>query len=177
MGQFSVKIPRLKGQFSTVFNTQFAGARVIGAIGSANKAKMLRNRNVNEIINYNEEDYGQRVLELTDNRGADVIIDVIGAIHWPHYVNGLRAGGRIVKCGTVDGRHPKIDIIDLIVKQMAVYGSGGSGSKLVANRVVSLLNAGHLYGHIDRVIGLTHASEAHQAISAREIAGKIVLIV
>jgi NADPH:quinone reductase-like Zn-dependent oxidoreductase len=155
---------------------KLAGARAIAAVGSEAKAAAVRGWGANVVIDYSRSnDPAEAVLAATAGEGADVIIDTVGVDLWPEFIRALRPGGRLVSCGFVAGRRLDIDIVDIIARQAQIFGCGGSGSKPVASRVTSLVNQGRLAGHVDRVLPLGEAAEAHRLIAARQVIGKLVL--
>ena len=155
---------------------KLAGARSIAAVGSEAKAAAVRDWGADVVIDYSRSnDLAEAVLAATDGEGADVIIDTVGVDLWPVFIRALRPSGRLVSCGFVAGRRLDTDIVDIIARQAQIFGCGGSGSKPVAARVMELVNRGRLAGHVDRVLPLAEAAEAHRLIADRKVIGKLVL--
>jgi NADPH:quinone reductase-like Zn-dependent oxidoreductase len=155
---------------------RLAGARTIAAVGSEAKAAAVRGWGADVVIDYTRSnDLAQAVLAATAGEGADIIIDTVGVDLWPDFIRALRAGGRLVSCGFVAGRRLDIDIVDIIARQAQIFGCGGSGSKPVAARVTALVNQGRLAGHIDRILPLAEAAEAHRLVADRQVIGKLLL--
>ncbi len=155
---------------------QLAGARTIAAVGSEAKAAAVRSWGADVVIDYvRSNDLAEAVLAATDGEGAHVVIDTVGVDLWPAFTRALRPGGRLVSCGFVAGRRLDIDIVDIIARQAQIFGCGGSGSKPVAARVMTLVNQGRLAGHVDRVLPLADAAEAHRRLADRQVIGKLVL--
>jgi NADPH:quinone reductase-like Zn-dependent oxidoreductase len=152
------------------------GARVIAAAGSATKLERSEEWGADETINYTDEDWPQRVLDLTDGKGAHVIIDAVGGAFWKGYMECARIGGRIVACSYTTGRTPSVEIETLMRRQISIIGSGGMGSKAEAKKVVHLVNEGRLRGVVDRVFPLKDAALAQAAMEDRSVIGKIVLV-
>jgi NADPH:quinone reductase-like Zn-dependent oxidoreductase len=154
---------------------RLAGARTICAVGGDAKAKAVRDWGADVVIDYAREDMAEQTLAATAGEGAHVIVDTVGVDLWPSFIRALRPGGRLVSCGFVAGRRLDIDIVDIIARQAQIFGCGGSGSKPVAARVTELVNQGRLAGHVDRVLPLAEAAEAHRLVADRQVIGKLLL--
>ncbi len=155
---------------------KLAGARTIAAVGSDAKAAAVRGWGADVVIDYTRSNnLAEAVLDASAGEGADVIIDTVGVDLWPDFIRALRPGGRLVSCGFVAGRRLDIDVVDIIARQAQIFGCGGSGSKPIASRVTTLVNQGRLAGHVDRVLPLAAAAEAHRLIADRQVIGKLVL--
>jgi NADPH:quinone reductase-like Zn-dependent oxidoreductase len=154
---------------------RLAGARVIAAVGREDKRAFVLSLGADETINHTDEDLGERVLALTHGRGAELVLDIVGASNWPHYLRAVRAGGRIVVCSVTGGRNADLDLVPLLANQITIVGTGGIGSKSIAARVVALFNESRLAPQIDRVLPLADAEQAHAVIAGRDVMGKIVL--
>jgi len=154
---------------------RFAGAHVIAAVSTEKKKAVARAWGADDVINYADQGLAESALALTRGQGVEVILDIVGASLWPEYMKAARPVGRIVTCSLTDGRKPDLDIANLLMKQLTIYGTGGNGSKIIAARVVELLNAGRLKPHVDRVFPLTDAARAQQTLIDRQVVGKIIL--
>lgn len=152
------------------------GARVIATAGSEAKLEHAVTLGAHDTINYEREDWAQRVLDLTDGKGADAILDLVGASFWNGYMKCLTTGGRITPVSFTTGHKPDVDIETLVRKQITISGSGPQGSKQIARTVVQLVNEGRLRGVIDRVYPLKEAAAAQAALEERAVIGKILLV-
>ncbi len=151
------------------------GARVIAAVGTDLKREAVRSWGAHETVNYSTEDLADSVASITSGRGADVIVDVVGAALWPAYMTSIRSGGRLVTCSSTSGNKPELAILDLMLKQVTICGSGPTGAKLVAARVVALLNEGKLTPRVHGTFPLANAEDGHRLLEDRRVIGKIVL--
>ncbi|WP_231711449.1 zinc-binding dehydrogenase [Xanthobacter dioxanivorans] len=68
-------------------------------------------------------DIAGRVMELTDGRGVDVVIENVGEAVWPFALKSLVRGGRIVTCGATSGDRPSADLRRMFIRQLQVLGS------------------------------------------------------
>jgi NADPH:quinone reductase-like Zn-dependent oxidoreductase len=153
----------------------FAGARVIATAGSAPKLDRARELGADEVINYREESIAERVLELTDGRGADLFIEHVGGELFMDSLRALRPGGRLVTCGAHAGETPPIDIIEVFRNEWEVLGSRvGTPAEMVT--VMDLLGQGRFRAEVHAALPLAEAAEAHRIIERREQTGKVILV-
>jgi NADPH:quinone reductase-like Zn-dependent oxidoreductase len=90
-------------------------------------------------------------------------------------MRSLRPGGRIVTYGATTGAHAGIDIRHVFWKQLQVIGSTMS-SRTEFEEVMRLVAAGELHPVVDSVLPLERIREAHEALEAGEVFGKLVLV-
>ena len=98
------------------------GARVIAAASTAEKLAVARERGADETINYSTEKLTERVMALTNDKGADVCFDPVGGDLFDAALSSLGWGGRILLIGFVGGV-PSIPANRLLVKHRAALGS------------------------------------------------------
>jgi NADPH2:quinone reductase len=98
------------------------GARVIGTVGSAEKVQVAKQAGCDEVINYKDEDFVERVKELTDGRGADVIYDPVGGEVFDKSTKIVAWGGRILVVGFAGGKIPSVQANRVLLKNCAVVG-------------------------------------------------------
>ena len=163
------------------------GARV--AVTASRDAVLDRCRELGAdiTINYSNEDFVEALLAATDGRGADVILDVIGAKYLARNISALADGGRLVIIGLQGGTRAELDINALMRKRAGVIGTtlrsrpvGGPGSKSeIVERVRAELwpqvAAGQVRPIIDSVLDMPEAAKAHARMTTGGHVGKIVL--
>ena len=98
-------------------------AHVIVTVGSEDKAAACRALGADQAILYKTEDFAQRVLEITEKRGADVILDHIGAAYLEPNLACLALYGRLVIIGLLGGARAELNIGRLMVKRQRIIGS------------------------------------------------------
>ena len=86
-----------------------AGAIVAVTAGSQEKLDACKQLGADLLINYREDDFAERLLELTDGHGADVILDIIGAGYLAKNLAALAQDGRIANIGLQQGRRAELD--------------------------------------------------------------------
>ena len=99
------------------------GARVAVTAGSAEKLDACRALGADVAISYKDEDFVERVREETDGRGADVVLDNMGAKYLGRNVDALATAGRLVVIGLMGGRKGELDLGTLLSKRGAVIAT------------------------------------------------------
>jgi putative PIG3 family NAD(P)H quinone oxidoreductase len=161
------------------------GAKVLVTVGSKEKAERCVELGADAAINYKDEDFVERVGELTDGHGADVILDNIGAKYLARNVDALADSGRLVIIGLQGGTKAELDIGKLLRKRGAVIATALRSRPLaqkaaivasVREHVWPLVASGAFHVVVDRKVPLPQAAEAHRVVEASEHVGKVLLV-
>lgn len=161
-----------------------AGARVAVTAGSAAKLDRCKALGADIGINYRDEDFVARLKEETSGRGADVILDNMGAAYLARNVDALAVNGRLVVIGMQGGVRAELDLGRLLYKRAAVIATSlrardaAEKAAIVASvreNVLPLLESGGLRLVVDRVVPVADAAEAHRVVEAGEHVGKVLL--
>jgi zinc-binding alcohol dehydrogenase/oxidoreductase len=150
------------------------GARVIVTSGSNGKLARAGELGADETINHASEDVRARMKELTDGRGADVVVETVGDATWKTTVDVAAPRGRVVVCGATTGPNPPAALHRVWWKELVVYGST-MGSKEDFEAAYELVASGRAKPTVDEVFPLAEARAAHERLEAGEQLGKIVL--
>jgi putative PIG3 family NAD(P)H quinone oxidoreductase len=162
------------------------GADVAVTAGSAAKLERCAELGATTLINYREDDFVAAVREATDGRGANVILDIIGAKYLAQNIEALAIGGRLVIIGLQGGRRAELDIGAIWAKRAALIGTTlrarptDEKATIVAavrEHVWPLIEAGNVRPIVDTVLPITEAAEAHRKVEASEHTGKVILTV
>jgi NADPH2:quinone reductase len=136
------------------------------------------------VILYKQEDFAERVLALTDGRGADVILDHIGAAYLEPNLRCLALYGRLVIIGLLGGAKAELNIGRLMVKRQRIIGSvlrarpvAEKAAITAAFREAALdrFGRGELQPVIHEVLPLAEARLAHELVAANANTGKVIL--
>jgi len=163
------------------------GARVFATAGSAEKCAACERLGAEAAINYKAEDFVARVRALTDKRGVDVVLDMVGGPYLSRNIAVLAKDGRLVVLAVQGGgRDPEFDLRHVMVKRLTISGStmrprtaeekAAIGAAMLA-RVWPLLEAGTCGPVIHGVFPLDQVVEAHRLMESSAHIGKIVLTV
>lgn len=167
-----------------LFGIQLAkalGARVAATAGSTSKLDACRDHGADILINYKEQDFAE---VMKSHGGADVILDIIGAKYLDKNISALAKDGHIVIIGMQGGVKGELNIGKLLAKRGNISATGlRYRDKEDKARIVSetvkyvwpMLEDGRIRTHIDRTVPITDVAEAHKALLAGEITGKVVL--
>jgi len=161
-----------------------AGSRVLVTAGSADKLRRCVELGADAGINYREEDFAARARELTDGRGVDVVLDIMGAAYLERNLLALAPDGRLVIIGLQGGLRAEIDLNTMIRSRLTVMGTTLRGrppeqkAAIVTRareRVLPQLARGSLRPVVHTVLPLAEAAAAHRLVEASEHVGKVVL--
>jgi NADPH2:quinone reductase len=161
-----------------------AGARVFGTVSTAEKAALAEAAGADVVIRYTEENFVERVHELTNLRGVDVVYDSVGASTWEGSLDCLRPRGMMVTFGNASGPVQPISPLLLSAKgsifltrpTLAHYIATPEDLDWRAGDLFNWVAAGELDVRIDRRFPLAEAADAHRALEGRQTAGKVLLI-
>ena len=158
------------------------GARVIAAASTPEKLAVARERGAAEVINYATEKLTDRVMTLTDGKGADVCFDPVGGELFDAALSSLGWGGRILLIGFVAGV-PQIPANRLLVKHRAALGSSlryfrwHAPDKLrrSVEELVQWYGEGKLRPLVTHRLPLEQSVEAIRLLTDRKAHGKVVV--
>jgi len=172
----TVLIPSATGAVGSggVAVAKYVGARVIASVRGADKARRIKPFGADEAMDYETEDVGQRVRDLTGGRGADVLFDTVGGPEFQDRARLIRPNGRIVMPGAAAGNQLSLSMNAMIANQATLHFSKGSRPE-EADTVLGLLASGELKVAYSHVFPLEEAAEAHRAIERREPIGRVLL--
>jgi NADPH:quinone reductase-like Zn-dependent oxidoreductase len=160
------------------------GARVAVTAGSAEKLAQCEALGAEVLINYREQDFVEVITDATSGRGVDVILDNMAAKYLERNIASLAPGGRLVIIGMQGGVKAEIDLGSLLRRNGTVHATTLRGKTTeqkaeicteVERHVWPWIAAGIVRPVVDRVIPLQDAAEAHRALEAGEVTGKVVL--
>jgi putative PIG3 family NAD(P)H quinone oxidoreductase len=161
------------------------GATVLVTVGSKEKAERCVELGADAAIDYKNEDFVERVRELTGGHGADVILDIMGASYLGRNVDALAINGRLVNIGMQGGSKAELDLGTLMRKRAAVLATTLRARPLeekaaivaaVREHVWPLVASGAFRVIVDRRVPLPDAADAHRAVEASDHVGKVLLV-
>jgi putative PIG3 family NAD(P)H quinone oxidoreductase len=161
------------------------GVVVACTAGTAEKVARCRDLGADLAICYREQDFVEAMRAFTADRGADVILDVVGAPYLERNVATLAIGGRLVLISMQGGTRGEVDLAGLMLKRTSIYASTlrarpvGEKSAVVASardHVWPLVAAGKVRPVIDRVFPMAEAAQAHRLMDEGSHIGKILLV-
>ncbi len=170
------------------FAIQYAkalGVRVLTTAGSPDKLALCRELGADVAIDYHD-DWAVAVAEVTDGRGVDVILDVIGAKYLEANVAALATDGRLVVIGLQGGRKGTLDLNRLLTKRGTVTATSLRGRPVeqkaaicaaVAERVWPLVASGQIRLAPETRFPLERVADAHRQLESGQNTGKVILTI
>ena len=160
-----------------------AGATVFSTASSDEKLARLEPLGLDHGINYANESFVDRVRELTDDRGVDVVLDSVGGKNLVDSIDALAYRGTLVSVGVAGRSGSEVEARSLWDKNNTLRGVYLGGAILaeyprVHRMIAGLLErvaAGELHVEIDRSFPLAEAAAAHEYIESRKAFGRVVL--
>jgi NADPH2:quinone reductase len=160
-----------------------AGATVLATASSDAKLERLKEFGLDHGINYATQGFVERTRELTDGRGADVILDSVGGQNLVDSIAALAYGGTLVSVGVAGRAGSSIEARELWAKNNTLRGVFLGGALLaeyprVRAMITDLIQRvadGGLRVHIDRSFPLAEAAAAHAYIESRQAFGRVVM--
>lgn len=163
--------------------TQF-GARVFATAGSAEKCAYCESLGAERAINYKTQSFAQEIKTLTEGRGVDVILDMVGAEYVQDNIACAAEDGRIVQIAFLKGSRVQLDLMPLMLKRLILTGSTlrprkpefkAHLARELEQKVWPLLESGAVKIVVDKVFPFDQAAEAHRHMESSAHMGKIVL--
>jgi alcohol dehydrogenase len=162
---------------------KLAGAIVIAAAGSAEKAARLRGLGADDTINYTDEDFVQAIYARAGaarrgagtDRGVDVVVNYTGGDTWTRSLRVLHVGGRLLTCGATAGYDPPEDIRFIWTFELQILGSNGWAREDIA-ALLDMVQSGRLKAVVDATYPLERAAEALARLEDRQVFGKLVIV-
>lgn len=160
------------------------GHRVFATAGSDEKARACEALGAERGINYRTEDFVAVVKELTDGKGVDVILDMVGGDYLPREIDCLADDGRIGLIAVQGGTKAELDLGSLLRRRLTVTGSTlrprsvafkAAIAQHLRTTVWPLIEAGKIKPVIYQTFPLEKANEAHALMEASTHVGKIML--
>lgn len=150
------------------------GAAVWAVTSGTERARRLRELGATRVIDRHEEDFEQAVLEETDGRGVDLIVNPVGGDTWGPAVRSLAMGGRMTLCGATAGDAPTISIRTIYQWHRQILGAPmGNRDDFLA--VLDLVSRDELKPVIGAVLRLDDIAEAHRLLEEGAVTGKVVI--
>jgi NADPH:quinone reductase-like Zn-dependent oxidoreductase len=151
------------------------GAKVMTTVGSEAKVETAMSIGADEVVLRESEDQVRRVLDWTEGRGVDVIIDNVGSAVFDANMKSLRKGGVFVNFGLVSGYKVEFNIRDFFFNQHIFKGSM-MGTLEELTEGLNYLKSGHIRPVLDRTFPLADAGDAHAYVESRRVRGSVVLL-
>ena len=159
------------------------GAKVIACAGDARKLEICRLNGADALINYQEEDLVERVKEITNGEGANVIYDPVGGAIFDKVKRCVAWDGRIVIIGFAGGHIPQLEMNRVLLKNMSVIGlawgqyldRGRPEPEAAQYLFYDMIARRQIDPVIYRTLPFSEVKEGMRLIESREVYGKVVI--
>ena len=161
-------------------------AKVIVTAGSSTKCQFCLELGADAAINYKEVDFVEEIKTLTDNKGVNVILDMIGGDYFPRNLKCLAMDARLVQIALQNGTNTELNLLPVMLKRLTLTGSTLRArddnfktaiAKKLQKHVWPLLSSGKIKPVINTTFALSDAAKAHQLMESSQHIGKIILTV
>jgi NADPH2:quinone reductase len=160
------------------------GHRVFATAGSEDKCRACEQLGAERAINYKTEDFAAVVKELTDGKGVDVVLDMVGGDYLKREIACLADDGRIALIALLGGARAEVDLGQVLRRRLTITGSTlrprpvafkAHIARELRERVWPLIEAGKIRPVIYKTFPLAQAAEAHALMESSAHVGKIML--
>jgi NADPH2:quinone reductase len=146
-----------------------AGARVL-ATGRAANSDLIKSLGADEVIDYQNSDFADEALRLTDGRGVDAAFDTVGGTTVSRSIKAVRAYGKLATVVSLDG-----PLGGMQLKNLTLYFGFMERTEAKIQAIATLVSRGQLRPLIDSVFTLEQVAAAQTKLEAGGIKGKVVI--
>ena len=150
------------------------GSRVLAVTTSPDKLGRFAPLGAEEILHSDELDFSELVLALTEDRGADVVLDTVGSALFESSWRSLAQFGRLVLLGEVAGRPVELNLAEVIFRDAQVLGSSGVSRREVA-RIAEMVSLGSVTPILADTLPLEEAGVAFDLLVRKQVLGRLAL--
>jgi len=160
------------------------GSTVYVTAGSDEKCKFCEALGATRAINYKTKNFREVVSELTEGKGVNMVLDMIGADYFSNNIQSLADDGRLTQISTMKGKDAQIDLSIIMRKRLIITGSMLRGREIAFKSAIAqkleeniwpLLASGKIKPVINAVFPAEEACKAHELMESSDHIGKIVL--
>lgn len=162
------------------------GSRVFATAGSPEKCAACERLGAERAINYRSEDFSEVIKQLTDGKGVNVILDMVGGDYIQRELKCLANDGRLSIIAFLGGSKTTLDMADVLYRRLTITGSTlrprsieykAQVAQALREKVWPLLEGGQIKPVIHQVFALDQAAAAHALMESGEHIGKLLLSV
>ncbi len=146
-----------------------------GTTSTDEKAEFLSDLGVDHVIDYTEESFDERIWDLTDKRGVDVVYDNVGGPAWTKSMRSLHEGGRLVTSGATAGPNPETEMRLIFIRALDIRGSSGADPGDL-QRLFDYVFDGTIESIVQETMPLDEYERAYEMMAERELYGKVALV-
>ena len=156
---------------------------MIGTVSTSEKGKLAKEHGCEYIINYKQENVSKKVMEITKNKGVQVVYDGVGKDTFQESINSLSIKGLLVSFGQSSGMVDKLDLHQIFNPKSLFYTRPNlmnytlNRKELLesSNKLFEKMRIGKIKSNIYKKIKLEKAQKAHEILHSRKSFGSIIL--
>lgn len=161
-----------------------SGAQVYTTAGTDEKCATCLALGADHAFNYKTQDFEQEIKRITEGRGVDVILDMVGGGYTEKNVNSLAMRGRLVQIAFQQGANVTLNLAKIMQKRLLITGSALRPRSIEEKTAIAqdlkahawpLLESGQVKVIVDRVVPFAHVREAHDYFERGTHVGKVIL--
>jgi len=162
------------------------GARVFVTAGSDDKCRACTDLGADAAINYKTEDYVEEIKSLTDEKGVNLILDIVGGDYLPRNLKCLAMDGRLVQIALQRGPKVEMNLLPVMLKRLTITGSTLRPRSIEEKALIAAALREQVWPLLDKTVvrplihatfALADAPAAHKMMELSQHIGKIVLTV
>ena len=150
------------------------GAHVLAVTTSVGKTAPLEALGL-EVVHSDELPFSELVLALTEDRGADVVLDTVGSAVFEQSLRSLSRGGRLALMGEVAGSKVEVSPAEVMFRDASITGATGASKRHAAD-ALEMLDSGEMDCVASRRFTLEEAGEAYRLMRSGESFGRLLLV-
>ncbi len=156
------------------------GGKVIAVANGKEKAEKCREFGADEIVDSSCEDFVEKTMAFTDNKGIDLVYDPVGGAMAKRCTECMNFGGRLIAIGFASGSWGDIPAHDLALKNLSLVGALASVpteemSQSMQNALYQMYQDGQIKPAIERILNLEGVAKAMDDLENRKVTGKLVV--
>ena len=151
------------------------GARVLAVTTSPDKVEGLEGVIAGDVILADELDFAEIALALTEDRGADVVVNTVGSAVFRSCLRSLAQFGRMVLMGEVTGDRASMNLAEILFRDAAIVSSTGAGHRHIAD-VAAMVESGSVRPVVSQRFALEEAATAYRLMRTRRTFGRVLLV-
>ena len=160
------------------------GVTVIGTVSNGSKASLAKDYRCDHVINYNEEDFTQRVMEITDGKGVPVVYDGVGKSTFEKSLECLKTRGMMVSFGNASGALDPVNVPKMLQPKGLFFVRPSMGQYLNTNEELNeaakalfeKISSGEINIEIFKKYKLDDIKQAHIDLENRKIIGPAIIV-
>jgi NADPH2:quinone reductase len=160
------------------------GVTMIGTVGSDEKGALAKAHGCTHIINYNKENFVERVKEITEGKGVPVVYDSIGKDTFIGSLDCLSPLGTMVSYGSASGPVPPFSLNELASRgslfitrpTLFAYAAKRSDLEAMAADLFRMVESGKVKIEINQRYALSDVQQAHRDLEDRKTTGSTILL-